>query len=341
MNISFPKWIRISYGVILGVIFNFILDIIFSLVYKQYVLFQPVLKYISAVVITYITIEAIVWFNGILKKSQRWENHPTERFFLQLLSNSIIAIIVVDVLRYLVFIIVDYKGYINLFDELIIISYVTALVIIFNLADMGIYLLNVWRFNLAELERFKKENAEFRFEALRSQLNPHFLFNSLNTLSSLVNEDTKNATRFIRELADVYRYILDNREKELADFQREMDFANSYIQLNKLRFGDNFQVNIEVINNSGDKKIAPLTLQLLIENAIKHNIISKTKPLKIQIMADEHELIVSNNLQLKKTKEYSNNMGLKNIISRYEFLTDKKITITTTESEFIVKIPLI
>lgn len=341
MTYTFPRWIRLGYGVILGVVFNFILDIIFSLVYKQYLLFQPVVKYISAILITYAVIEVLLWLNGKLKSSVAMKDKPVGRFFMQFGLNSLIAVIIVDGLRYLVSLIISYKGYVNLFDELIILTYVVVLVLIFNLVDLSIYLLNVWRFNLAELERFKKQNAEFRFESLRSQLNPHFLFNSLNTLSSLVNEDSENATEFIRELADVYRYILDNREKELIDFESEMKFANSFVQLSKLRFGENFSVNIDISEDSLKKEIAPLTLQLLIENTIKHNIISKKKPLRIDIISDGNYLEVKNNLQIKLTKEHSSSVGLKNIQSRYGFLTENKIAIEKNDDEFVVKIPLI
>ncbi len=232
--------------------------------------------------------------------------------------------------------------YISLFDELIFTGYILFIMFCATTVELVIIMLNKWRFSLAELERFKKENAEFRFESLRTQLNPHFLFNSFNTLSSLVYEDQDKAGVFIRELSDVYRYILDNRDKDLIKLSEELSFARSYIQLVQLRFDKN--LNIEIISeNQDDNKlhIAPLTLQLLLENVIKHNIISKKHPLFVKIIIENQTIEVRNNLQLKETREYSSEVGLKNISSRYNFLTERKVEIVETEDEFIVRIPLI
>ena len=213
----------------------------------------------------------------------------------------------------------------------------TAMILI----ELGLFLLYKWRFSLAELERFKKDNAEFQFESLRSQVNPHFLFNSLNTLSSLIYENQEKAGSFIRELSDVYRYILENRGKELLMLREELAVARSYIYLAQLRFDKNLIVRLNISSDYNTKKIAPLTLQLLIENAVKHNVISKRKPLFVDIFVEGKYLIVKNNLQKKVSKEYSSHLGLKNIQSRYAFLTEDKMEILESETEFVVKIPLI
>jgi LytS/YehU family sensor histidine kinase len=231
--------------------------------------------------------------------------------------------------------------YISLLDEMILVGLILFSILIFTIVDLSIFLLRKWRFSLAELERFKKENAEFRFESLRSQVNPHFLFNSLNTLSSLVYEDQAKAEQFIRELSDVYRYILENRENEVIRLDKELAVAQSYIYLNRIRFGNNLQVKIDIPESSKSLLIAPFTLQLLIENSIKHNVISTKKPLSIMIGQEDNYLVVKNNMQKKEVKEYSSAMGLKNINSRYGFLTDRKVEINENENEFIVKIPLI
>jgi LytS/YehU family sensor histidine kinase len=191
------------------------------------------------------------------------------------------------------------------------------------------------------LERFKKENAEFRFESLRSQLNPHFLFNSLNTLSSLVFENQEKAGIFIRELADVYRYILEFREHELVKVSKELEMVRSYIYLIQLRFDKNLEMAVKIGEKSGERMIAPMTMQMLIENAIKHNVISKKKPLTIRIYDEENYLVVENNIQKKETKEYSSNVGLKNIQSRYGFLSGDNIEVFEDDQIFKVKIPLI
>lgn len=341
MNYKIPKWFRWGYGIVLGVIFNFILDIIFSLVYKQYQLIQPVAKYVSAVVITYIVIEILLLVNNLIRNKFNWEGKVILQYAVQFFTDFIVAVILVDLLRYLISLFINYQGYINFYDELIVIYYVGSLVILYNLIMIGINLMDAWRTNLAELERFKKENAEFRFEALRTQLNPHFLFNSLNTLSSLVSENRDNAQDFIRQLADVYRYILDTKDNDITTLQKELDFADSFISLSKLRFGENLIVKINIDESLYNKLIAPLTIQLLVENAIKHNIVSRNNPLIIEIFTDNDELIVKNNFQPKSIKEVSSKLGLRNISNRYDYISDRKIKIISSPDEFIVKIPLI
>jgi len=258
-----------------------------------------------------------------------------------LLINSAIAIIISESVRWGNKLLSGPVNFVSLQDESIFITYIFIIVLIITITDLSVFLLNKWRFSLGELERFKKENAEIRFESLRSQLNPHFLFNSLNTLSSLIYENQKNAELFIRELSDVYRYILENRERELVPLSKELDFAQSYIHLIQLRFDKNLIVETDLKINNEKYNIAPLTLQLLIENAIKHNIISKKHPLKINIYIEDDTLIVKNEIQLKQTKEYSSEMGLKNIQSRYDYLTTRKVEVYENSDEFIVKVPLI
>lgn len=340
-QIRISKWLRFSYALILGLLFKFVLDVIFSLVYTNYSLLQPISNYLAAILLTYLVFELLFLVNKRLNKKYNWEAYPYHRFITQLFSNIIIAVIIVEGLRWGYKLIFGQIYYISLLDELIIVGFILFIVFSFTFIELSISLLNKWRFSLAELERFKKENVEVRFESLRTQLNPHFMFNSLNTLSSLIYENQENAALFIRELSDVYRYILENRDKEIVSLEEEVDFADSYIYLIQLRFENNLDIISEISNPNKKFKIAPLTLQLLIENAVKHNVISKKFPLKIHIFIENETLVIKNNLQTKKTKEYSSKMGLKNIQSRYGFLTDKKVEIIENVNEFIVKIPLI
>lgn len=334
-------WQRLGYALLLGIIFNFILDLIFSLVYTNYTLFQPFTHYLASIFLTYLVFESIYFTNKPLSKSYKWDHKPYQRFIYQFVINSVIAIIIIESIRLAIKLLQGDAYYISIFDELIITIFILIVVFIITAIDLSIFLLNKWRFSLAELEKFKKENAEIRFESLRSQLNPHFLFNSLNTLSSLIYENQKNAELFIRELSDVYRYILENRDKELVPLSKELEFAQSYIHLIQLRFDKNLIVIADLRLGNKKYNIAPLTLQLLIENAIKHNIISKKYPLKINIFMEDNSLIVKNEVQLKQTKEYSSEMGLKNIQSRYGYLTNRKVEVDEGIKDFTVKIPLI
>lgn len=334
-------WIRWVSFIFLGLLIRFILDITYSLMYRNYALFQPVRLYLLTLIITFIALEGIYQVKRYLDRKHSWKENVYRRFILQWTYSFSIGFFAAMILRWAYILIRNEFTFIAVVDELIIIAFIAIIVSILTVVELSVYFLERWRFSLAELERFKKENAEFQFESLKSQVNPHFLFNSLNTLSSLIYDDREKAEIFIRELSDVYRYILDNRGKELVTISKEIQIARSYLYLLGLRFEKNLEVEwaIELVAES--KMIAPLTLQLLIENAVKHNVISKKNPLYINISTIDSKLVIRNNLQRKEIKEYSSQMGLRNIQSRYRFLTNSEVEILETESEFVVKIPLI
>ncbi|MCE7066976.1 sensor histidine kinase [Dyadobacter sp. CY326] len=187
----------------------------------------------------------------------------------------------------------------------------------------------------------EKEKAMVMYDSLKQQLNPHFLFNSLTSLSSLIRIDQKKAGEFLSGLSNTYRYILKNRDSELVSLASEIQFTETYIQLQKTRFEEGLIVKVCINPEYTHWKIAPVTLQNLIENAIKHNIISDKKPLTISIFNEEDKLVVQNNLQRKNFVETSNRKGLTNISSLYEYLTERRIEIIENDHYFTVKIPLI
>lgn len=192
-----------------------------------------------------------------------------------------------------------------------------------------------------ETEQLKKQTIEARFESLRSQINPHFLFNSFNVLSTLVYKDADSAARFIEQLSNVYRYLLYNQEQKLVPLQQELDFLSSYIYLLKIRFQDNLKIENHISNLAYEKYVAPATLQMLIENAIKHNVVSREQPLTIHLMVENEYLVVRNNLQPKKLPEPSSGIGLQNIKDRYRFLISKDTFVIHKNGAFTVKVPLI
>lgn len=192
-----------------------------------------------------------------------------------------------------------------------------------------------------EAEQFKKKSIEAQFEALQNQINPHFLFNCFNALSTLVYKDAETSARFIDQLANVYRYLLYNREKKIVSLKEELAFIESYLYLVQIRFGENIVITNEINRDLDKYYVAPAVLQMLIENAIKHNVVSKKNPLQITLRSENGSISVSNTLQRKEVKEESTQIGLKNIQSRYEFLSNRKVAIEKTESRFTVKIPLL
>lgn len=183
--------------------------------------------------------------------------------------------------------------------------------------------------------------AAAKFDALKNQLDPHFLFNSLNVLSALIDENPDLAQKFTSRLSKVYRYVLEQKNKELVTLEQELKFAKTYMDLLEMRFEDAiiFEVPNELKNP--EAKVVPLSLQLLLENTIKHNIVTSEKPLRIVISEEERYLIVRNKLQPKEILKRGSGVGLSNIRQRYQLLTDREIEITTNNQFFSVKLPLL
>ncbi|RDB08008.1 sensor histidine kinase [Runella aurantiaca] len=206
----------------------------------------------------------------------------------------------------------------------------------------AIYLYKQWWKTYYEAERLKKENLQTQLDSLKSQIQPHFLFNNLSTLSSLVAEDPKKAERFIEELSSVYRYLLQNNDQPLTTLENELNFIDAYFHLLQTRFGNGLRLIKDIPAAKLSYLIPPLTLQLLVENAVKHNAILSHQPLKITIYADDaNDLFVVNNLQVKSKSLPSDKTGLANISSKYSLLGQPHVVVRQTEHIFQVKVPLI
>ena len=191
-------------------------------------------------------------------------------------------------------------------------------------------------------ERGKKHLAQFRYNKLKMQINPHFLFTSLNILDYLVQEqENERAGAFIRKLSECYRYMLKTEDEQLVPLSEEVEFARKYIDLLQERFTDGFVVRFDIEEEALDKFVIPCALQLLIENATKHNIVSHEQPLVVTIRNEGDTLLVENNLQLRLSRQASTGKGLKNIRDQYLDLSDRTIQIEQTDTHFTVKIPLI
>jgi Histidine kinase len=221
----------------------------------------------------------------------------------------------------------------------------------------GFYLVKQWQATTLESEQLKQEQLQTQLDSLKNQVNPHFLFNSLNSLSSLIEDDGEKAKVFIEELAQVYRYLLQSNEQELTTLGNELNFIEAYSFLLKTRFGEGFNLKISIAEMNKSALIPPLTLQLLVENAVKHNIISVSKPLIVRIfdcylpLSNEKTgqiteggmccLVVSNNLQQKQISTTSNQMGLQNIMTKYKLLGQVDVKVEQTSMDFRVILPLI
>ncbi|MBN1790245.1 MAG: histidine kinase [Bacteroidales bacterium] len=276
---------------------------------------------------------------------------PGMRFWIRLALQLILSSLGAILISWLLYTLGDIllEDHIDLCNEFDIAEesknlYVTSVLFAFliNIIYESFYLFIKLSEKAVETERYKKKSIEAQYQNLTSRLNPHFLFNSLNTLTTVVEEDPKKAVEYIRELSTVYRYVLNSQKITWVLLDVEMKFAQSYVMLLKMRFEDNLQINIEICEKYLQYHILAMTVQLLIENAVKHNEISEKFPLEIRIFCKDDHLVVSNNRQ-KRTimPEATTKVGLSNICERYRFLVSREVIVSEQEGHFIVKIPLL
>ncbi|MBO9659831.1 MAG: histidine kinase, partial [Chitinophagaceae bacterium] len=220
-----------------------------------------------------------------------------------------------------------YAGLINLF---------------FHLLNAIFYFFREYKIKSTEAEELKRISAQAQLQAIRTQVNPHFLFNNLNVLSGMVIKENPKANRFIEEFSKVYRYILNSQDKELVTLEQELAFIKPYVYLLQERYPDGLRVDIGVPEKYYSRYIIPVALQMLIENAIKHNVISKNHPLHIEVKANGTGMLtVKNNRQPRQSVEQSNKIGLSNIAKRYELVCGRQIEIQASPEAFAVNVPLL
>jgi hypothetical protein len=205
----------------------------------------------------------------------------------------------------------------------------------------SIFFMHQLRKSVQEAEKLKRESLNAELNALKTQVNPHFLFNNLNTLSSIIPENPGMAVEFVQQLSKVYRHILEVQDEQSIPLKDELDVLRAYAFLLQTRFGDNLDITIDVPEEKLKKKIVPLSLQMLMENAIKHNIVSSDKPLKVNVFAENGNLVVRNNLQKKNQVNSSTGIGLDNIRNRCKLLGNGEVAVTESGTSFTVSIPLI
>jgi PAS domain S-box-containing protein len=192
-----------------------------------------------------------------------------------------------------------------------------------------------------QLLKVQKENLQSQFEILRQQINPHFLFNSLNVLSGLISKDTSQAQLFIDEFSHIYRYVLETLEQPVTTLNKELDFMRSYLYLQQMRYGENLTWSVNIHGNLLELVMPPLSLQVVLENALKHNIVNEAKPLAIDIFSEDKMLIIKNRLQPKISKGKSTGLGLKNLVKRYALISDLTPVFTIEDNYYIATLPLI
>ena len=222
-------------------------------------------------------------------------------------------------------------------------NYIVSVVITFvvTLAIHAVYFYKAYQENKVKEQKIIAGTASAQFESLKNQIDPHFLFNSLNVLSSLIEENPESAQKFTTSLSKVYRYVLEQKDKELVSVAEELKFAKTYMNLLKMRFENSITFEIPEGFDNEEAKVVPLSLQLLLENCIKHNVVSEAKPLHIKISIENGQLVVSNNLQKKEVLQDRKGVGLQNIVNRYGILTKRKVLVEENEKEFKVFLPIL
>jgi sensor histidine kinase YesM len=222
-------------------------------------------------------------------------------------------------------------------------NYIVPSIITFfvTLAIHAIYFYKAYNENKVKEQKIIAGTANAKFESLKNQIDPHFLFNSLNVLSSLIEENPENAQRFTTSLSKIYRYVLEQKDKELVSVEEELAFAKTYMNLLKMRFENSLFYELPTTAIDPDAKVVPLSLQLLLENTVKHNVVSEQRPLHIRIYVEGDYLAVQNDYQKKEVLQERQGVGLQNIINRYGIITQRKVLIAQNEKTFTVKIPIL
>lgn len=339
LNLDLSRLVFTFFALLLGNIFLYFLLCIFSENLSFSNLFElESLKFL----VGYFIFSLVVWIVNvpIFKefKAKMLQNAREE----DLLQSSIFRSIGYSVAIYFVFTFLN-----NFFDEKIFHltrNNVVLVIIIAILFLCFFYFNESKRYRLqakVKEESQRAENISAQYEGLKSQIDPHFLFNSLNVLSSLIEENPHKAADFTQDLSKIYRYVLENKELEVVDALDEISFAKQYINLLQIRYEDSLQFEIQDELIMPYEKVVPLSLQLLLENAIKHNVVSPQKPLKIKIYKEGNNLIVENNLQKKSNPNSSTQVGLQNIKNRYDLITGRPVVIHETKEHYTVKIPLL
>jgi len=283
------------------------------------------------------------WVVDQLDQRFSWKVEPKKRVIYGIIGAIVISMLAVILLRIFTVLVIDQKSW-NYFttNESIAVYFFSLLITL--IVVLVLYVINFYKAISKQAITEQKTIAKTeiaKYESLKSQIDPHFLFNSLNVLTSLIEENPNQAEKFTTKLSKVYRYVLEQKEKTLVPLQEELDFAKVYIELLKMRFEDSIQFTIPDMDIHSDYKIVPLSLQLLLENAVKHNVITEEKPLQIIIEIKNGTLNISNNYNEKKQLNKGTGVGLVNIIERYGLLTQKQVLINKTKEAFVVTLPLL
>ena len=334
------RWWRWISPVILGLCLQFAQDL-GSLIIDKETPNPQLIDFVQSILLAFLVLEVLRAIRKWFDREITWEENVLKRFLVQLGIDLPFVIIIILGSRAVFHALRGNQGGFHINEEFLMVATGAVFIYFFVLIELGYFFLVRWRRSLSEIERFRKENVEFQLGMLKTQVNPHFLFNSLNTLSSLIHSNPDTADRFVRQLSRVYRNVLSSKDREKITVSEELQLLEAYMELMHLRFGESLIFDINLKSSNLEQHIAPLTFQMLTENAVKHNISEHDRPLRVEIFTEGCYIVVRNNLQKKITSQETSKIGLKNISNRYLFLSDKEIEVDESEEYFTVKVPLL
>jgi len=337
------KW-RFLFMLITGVVIGLVLHATLPVPkeFESFNLSNTAYSILQSTIITFLIWESTLRFDHWVSRYLPWEKSFWRRFFLVMLASCTLCVVYFIAVGYI------FNHYICgfpmmedkiLFKICLIVALVASILIL--LVEFAVQIFQKWKLSLVEIEQYKVQNMHAKMENLKHQVNPHFLFNNMSVLTSLIYKDQDKAADFVQQLSKVYRYLLDSSKSELVCLEEEMKFLDSYIYLLQIRYSPNLVIEKSVGNSDLKRLIPPFSVQLLLENAIKHNEVSSERKLFIELSIVDDFLVVKNNKNPRISDEESSGTGLKNIRSRYAFFTDRSIEVADLSETFIVKIPLL
>ncbi len=269
--------------------------------------------------------------------------YAVKRLIIGFLSSFILSLFIIFLLRIFEDVIIEKHPLSEFLEYEKPANYIVPSIVSFVVL-LGIHALYFYKSlqeNRVKEQKIIAGTASAKFESLKNQIDPHFLFNSLNVLSSLIEENPDNAQRFTTSLSKIYRYVLEQKDKELVSLEEELSFAKTYMDLLKMRFENSLFYELPTTILNPEAKVVPLSLQLLLENTVKHNVVSEQRPLHIRIYVEGDYLAIQNDYQKKEVLQERKGVGLQNIINRYGIITNRKVLIEQNEQTFTVKIPVL
>lgn len=271
------------------------------------------------------------------------ERFSKKRIFIGFVSSFFLSLFVIFLLRLFISVLIEKQSFTVFVANESASDYIVASVFTFVvlLIVHFVYLYKGYQENKVKEQKIIAGTANAKFESLKNQIDPHFLFNSLNVLSSLIEENPESAQRFTTSLSKIYRYVLEQKDKELVTVEEELSFAKTYMNLLKMRFENSLFYELPTDFHNPEAKVVPLSLQLLLENTVKHNVVSEQRPLHIRIEIEGDYLVIQNDYQKKEVLQERQGVGLQNIINRYGIITKRKVLIAQNEQTFTVKIPIL